>query len=313
MFSTTPTRRIPVFCAITPARDATSWAACCGVVTTIVSARGRSWPSEIATSPVPGGMSTTRTSSSPQCTSDRNCSSARCNIGPRHITGWLSSRKKPMDISFKSCLTGGTIILSTSTGFWWMPSTWGMECPYTSASSTPTCLPLCANAMARLAVSVDLPTPPLPLQTARTRVDASRERPFDRSCTPPRNLVVSAWRSSAVITSKPRATRSTPGTSRSTSTTCCWNESRNGQPAIVRAIVTRTSPPSISTPRTMSSSVTGRRSSGSITRSSAFMIRSRLGSFTSLSLAASTSLPPVRADSDPPAPGRRDRPAHRFA
>ena len=32
-------------------------------------------------------MSTTSTSSSPQCTSVRNCSSARCSIGPRHITG----------------------------------------------------------------------------------------------------------------------------------------------------------------------------------------------------------------------------------
>src|SRR5262249_35518151 len=33
MFSTTPIRRIPVFCAIAPAREATSCAAACGVVT----------------------------------------------------------------------------------------------------------------------------------------------------------------------------------------------------------------------------------------------------------------------------------------
>ena len=118
MFSTTPTTRMPVFCAIVAARDATSCASGCGVVTTTASARGSSWPSEIETSPVPGGMSTTSTSSSPQCTSCRNCSSARCSIGPRHITGWLSSRKNPIDISFRSCATGGTIILSTTTGFW---------------------------------------------------------------------------------------------------------------------------------------------------------------------------------------------------
>ena len=107
MFSTTPTTRMPVFCAITAAREATSWASGCGVVTMIASARGKSWPSEIETSPVPGGMSTTSTSRSPQCTSCRNCSSARCSIGPRHITGWLSSSKNPIDISRRSCATGG--------------------------------------------------------------------------------------------------------------------------------------------------------------------------------------------------------------
>ena len=48
-----------VFCAISAARAATSCASGCGVVTTTASARGRSWPSEIATLPVPGGMSTT--------------------------------------------------------------------------------------------------------------------------------------------------------------------------------------------------------------------------------------------------------------
>src|SRR5207253_1732382 len=50
---------------------------------------------------------------------------------------------------------------------------------------------------------------------------------------------------------------------------------RNGQPTTVSAIVTVTAPPSISTPRTMSSSVTGRRSSGSITRPSASSTCSR--------------------------------------
>ena len=58
MFSTAPISRMPVFCAICAARTATCWAAGCGVVTTSASARGRSCPSEIETSPVPGGMST---------------------------------------------------------------------------------------------------------------------------------------------------------------------------------------------------------------------------------------------------------------
>ncbi len=115
--------------AIDAARDATSCASFCGVVTTTTSARGSSCPSEIETSPVPGGMSTTSTSRSPQCTSVRNCSSARCSIGPRHITGSLPSRKKPIDISFRSSFTGGTIISSTATGFWWMPRMCGIEWP----------------------------------------------------------------------------------------------------------------------------------------------------------------------------------------
>ena len=115
--------------AIDAAREATSCASFCGVVTTTTSARGRSCPSEIEMSPVPGGMSTTSVSISPQCTSVRNCSSARWSIGPRHITGSFSSRKNPIDISFRSPLTGGMIIWSTATGFWWMPRMCGIEWP----------------------------------------------------------------------------------------------------------------------------------------------------------------------------------------
>ena len=44
----------------------------------------------------------------------------------------------------------------------------GIEYPHTSASSTPTRLPSAASAAARLAVSVDLPTPPLPEPTHST-------------------------------------------------------------------------------------------------------------------------------------------------
>jgi hypothetical protein len=88
---------------------------------------GRSCPSEMATSPVPGGMSTTSVSRSPQCTSERNCSSARWSIGPRHMIGVFSSRKKPMDMTLRSPFTGGTIILSTATGRWLIPSIVGIE------------------------------------------------------------------------------------------------------------------------------------------------------------------------------------------
>ena len=67
MFSTTPTTRWCIIEAIVPARSATSAAASCGVVTTtITSAFGRCWPSEMAMSPVPGGRSSSSTSRSPQ-------------------------------------------------------------------------------------------------------------------------------------------------------------------------------------------------------------------------------------------------------
>ena len=52
-----------------------------------------------------------------------------------------------------------------------MPSRRGTEKPQMSASSTPTVNPSAAIAAARLTVTDDLPTPPLPLATARIRVD----------------------------------------------------------------------------------------------------------------------------------------------
>ena len=65
-------------------------------------------------------------------------------------------------------------------------------------------------------VSVDLPTPPLPEQTAITRVRASSES-SPRGSTPPRSFVVSTLRSSGVITSKWSCTVSTPS-----SPPTCW-------------------------------------------------------------------------------------------
>ena len=58
-----------------------------------------------------------------------------------------------------------------------------------------------------MTVSEDLPTPPLPLATAITRVARSSEIPFVRSVTPPRSFVESAAFSSGDITSKSSATR----------------------------------------------------------------------------------------------------------
>ena len=59
---------------------------------------------------------------------------------------------------------------STRVGAWVMPISAGTEKPYTSASTIPTRSPWAARAQARLTVTEDLPTPPLPLATAYTLV-----------------------------------------------------------------------------------------------------------------------------------------------
>ena len=64
-----------------------------------------------------------------------------------------------------------------------------------SASRIPTRRPDAANAAARLAVSDDLPTPPLPDATAITRVVGSSWIALSASGRPPRSFVVSAARS----------------------------------------------------------------------------------------------------------------------
>src|SRR3954447_15957123 len=139
-----------------------------------------------------------------------------------------------------------------------------------SASSTPTSRPRAARAAAMLTVRVDLPTPPFPEATARTRVVAGNWTP--RTSAPPRSCVVSAARSSGDITSNASETDVTPGSVATCS--CTWSSKleRSGQPATVSAIMTATAPPSIVTSRTIPSSVTGFRSSGSITRPSACRI-----------------------------------------
>ncbi len=75
-----------------------------------------------------------------------------------------------MEITFTPWATGGRIISSTRVGFCLVPISAGMENPYTSASINPTFSPSAAIAVARLAVIELLPTPPLPLATAMTRV-----------------------------------------------------------------------------------------------------------------------------------------------
>ena len=129
MFSIAPSSSRSNFTAMSAARFATVCAAGCGIVTSTSLACGSSWASVIETSPVPGGRSSSRYSSSPQATSSRNCWIALCSIGPRQTTAEFSSTKKPIDITLTlPAASSGRILRSASTsGLWLTPSMRGIE------------------------------------------------------------------------------------------------------------------------------------------------------------------------------------------
>ena len=160
-----------------------------------------------------------------------------------------------------------------------MPSMRGTEKPQMSASSTPTVKPLAARAAARLTVTEDLPTPPLPEATVMTRavggmaVSGACSRTFQRA------LAMAAAFSSAVSSVQSRRTEVTPGSEPIRARMSRWICARRGQPAVVRAMVTTTSPsgPTVA-PLAMPSSTMSLPSSGSMTPRSSPMISSTAGS-----------------------------------
>src|SRR6478735_4849246 len=129
-----------------------------------------------------------------------------------------------------------------------------------SASTTPTLRPCLAIASARLTVTEDLPTPPLPLAIANTFV---RLPGWPERCS---EVITPSWRSTPV----------TPGTRVTAAVTSRLIVSLRGQPATVSSTVRWTTPSaSISTESTMPSSVIGRLISGSLTVASAALTCSR--------------------------------------
>jgi len=70
----------------------------CGVETMTAPASGTCCAMVSCASPVPGGRSTTMTSSSPQSTWRSICCSALVTIGPRQIIGVSSAKRKPIDM-----------------------------------------------------------------------------------------------------------------------------------------------------------------------------------------------------------------------
>src|SRR5215470_1210164 len=148
-----------------------------------------------------------------------------------------------------------------------------------SASSTPTLCPAAASAAARLTVTDDLPTPPLPLATANTRVsDDGSANGTTRSVRPPRSLACSSRRCSSLITARCTPTPDTPGTADTAAVTSLVIVSRSGQAATVRYTSTRTLPSGpTATLFTMPRSVIGRRISGSWTPARAAVTCSAVG------------------------------------
>ena len=179
MFSTTPIRRMFVFCAIVAARDATSCASGCGVVTITASARGSSWPSEIETSPVPGGMSTSeQVELAPVHVGEELLERAvQHRPAPHHgrvvveeeadrhqlqvvraPAGRSSCRRRPAAARRRACAGSS-----------------GRRCRRRARRRAGRAA---ESAAARFTVSDDLPTPPLPLAIASTRVARSTRDPL---------------------------------------------------------------------------------------------------------------------------------------
>ena len=81
-------------------------------------------------SPVPGGMSTTITSSVPHSTSRSIWVSADITIGPRQIIGVSSSTKNPIDITAMPWRTiGFSRVPPTVCGFSRMARSFGIDGP----------------------------------------------------------------------------------------------------------------------------------------------------------------------------------------
>ncbi len=126
--------------------------------------------------------------------------------------------------------------------------------------------------MARLTVTDDLPTPPLPEATRITWVRSfGSANGIARSAMPPRNCRFISARCSSLIAPRVSSMPQTPGTEVTAAVTSCSMVLFIGQPGMVSSTVSETtSSASTVSDSTMPSSVIGRLISGSITPSSAF-------------------------------------------
>ena len=117
-----------------------------------------------------------------------------------------------------------------------------------SASTMPTFSPSAAIATARLAVTDDLPTPPLPDAIANTLVsEPGCANGMTGSRSVPRSSVRSAARCSADMTPNTTATSSIPSTLAAAALTSRVSVSFSGQPGVVRSMPTVARVPATST------------------------------------------------------------------
>ena len=159
-----------------------------------------------------------------------------------------------------------------------MPSMRGIEKPQMSASMTPTAKPRSARAAARLAVTDDFPTPPLPEATASTRAPGgTRLGPaVDWACL--RATSMAAAFCSASISTQSIEAEVTPGRPSMRVRISRFSWAFSGQPAVVRATTTTAAPASETVAdRAMPSSTMSAPSSGSTTPRSAARISSLVG------------------------------------
>src|SRR3954467_13023677 len=137
-------------------------------------------------------------------------------------------------------------------------------------------MPSSVSAAARFAVTVDLPTPPLPEPTQMMFFTAARAPGGGPSRRPSRcwRPLFSCW----VSTSKPTFTSRTPSRRRTAVATPFWKCERIGQPGVVSDTTTSTRPSAgCSIERTIPRSTMLWRSSGSMTTLSASLICSCVG------------------------------------
>ena len=112
-------------------------------------------------------------------------------------------------------------------------------------------------------MTLDLPTPPLPLAMPMTVVALPSWNGDGRSCAP--RPARRPRRSSSLITSMVTWTVSTPGSGARASVTRRWISAFSGQPATVSRMATATRPSRTSTSPTIPRSTIERCSSGSCT------------------------------------------------
>ena len=182
--------------------------------------------------------------------------------------------------------SSGCILPSRACTSPWMPSSRESENPQMSASSTPTVRPLWASATARLAVSVDLPTPPLPEAIISTGAWKGMDVRGDRSWARARARRMSSERAPASSTPMTRSTLVIDSRASTASRTSRSIWVLKGQPVIVRSTCTTAWPVSLTEiSPTMPSSTMDAPSSGSRTwlrrsrRSAALVTGSRYRSF----------------------------------